>query len=164
MGLEILAGVGLGIAAIGTASSIDQSNKARKASEKANKINSRISERRSQREKIQSLREARVKNAQIGVQSAMTGTQNASASQGAQASLQQQLGTNLSFVEQIQGLQQTVQQYQQSASASAGRANAYSGIAGLALQGASMAGSVGGTPNSETLGSSQAGYSSQYMG
>ena len=128
--------VGTGLA------SANEARKSRKASQRANEVQSRIQERRSQRERIQALREARIVNAQLDTQAAITGTQSSSAVQGASANIQQQLGTNLSFVEQIQGLQKQAQVYQQSAANAASRASTYNAIGNLALQGASFVGNA----------------------
>lgn len=132
--------VAIGVSAITGVAGLKASSDARSEQRKAQRAQAKIQERQTQRQRIQSLREARVKQGQLGVQATNSGTQDTSAVQGASASLQQNLGSNLSFVEQVQGLQRNVQYRQEQASKYAGQAQAFSAVSGLALQGASMAG------------------------
>lgn len=127
MALGLLPLIGVGA----TLFSLKESADARSDQRQAQRVQQRIQERKMRMERLRAIREARIQQGLLGVQAANTGTQNTSAVQGASANIQQQLGTNLAFVNQIQGMQQAVQSNMESASRHQQNASALAGVASL---------------------------------
>lgn len=126
----------LGIAAVGTAASIQQSRQARKASKRAARAQQRISERQNQRERLKQLRESQIARAQVTASAAQTGTLGTSAFEGGVASLQSQAAGNISFINQIESLQQQVNKNQQRAANFASNAQDIGAVTELGVKAA----------------------------
>ena len=94
MGLEVL----IATAVIGTAASIYQTRKARKAQQRAARVQQRRREIESRRAKLANVEEARLAIGQIQNIAAQTGGQGGSGAAGNVASLVTQLGSNMNNI------------------------------------------------------------------
>lgn len=81
---------------------VQQQRQARKEQREASKIESRIGEVKARRERVRQVQEQRILQARVASQASAGGTETTSSTQGVQASLQSQLGANLSFLDQTQ--------------------------------------------------------------
>lgn len=97
----ITAGVITAVAAVGSA--VSQRNAAR-AQVRSQRIEQRRADIANARERRATVRNARVARAQIEAQASLTGQSGSSTVAGATASVQQQLGSNISFLDQNQQL------------------------------------------------------------
>lgn len=130
----------LAVAAVGTAASIQQSRQSRKASKRAARAQRRISQRENQRERIRQLRESQIARAQITAGAAQTGTLSTSAFEGGVASIGSQAAGNISFINQIESLQQQIHKNQQRAADFSANAQGIQAITNLGVQAAGMMG------------------------
>ena len=114
----IAAVIGIGSAAVGTASQISANNKASKAQREANRIQREANNFQSARERQDAVRDARISYAeQVSTQESQ-GVGGSSAGQGALSSTSSQARGNLNFMDQYNLLMDQ-------AGASIGRANRY---------------------------------------
>lgn len=121
------------IIGVGTGASIISSEMSRHEQKKASRAQRRIQQRQSQRERLEQIRQARVQGAQILQAGVNTGTQGASGIQGGLANVQTQSAGNISFLNQIESMQQSIQRRQEKAAQYAGIADTASALGNLAL-------------------------------
>ena len=141
MSFAVTAAVAVGVAAAGTAASIVQGNKARKAQERASQVQSKIEARSAQRDRMQQLRQAQIARA-TAVQGAVTsGTADSSGTAGQLANIQSVAGGNLAFSQMTETGVGVINNFNRRAGRYASQASTYSAVAGLSL---SVAGAAGG--------------------
>ena len=126
--LAIAAIVSAGAAVTGTVLSTVHANKAAAAQR-------RLQQLQATRQKQQQIREARIRRGQVANIAGQTGTGLSSAALGAEGSIQSQLATNLSFLDQSLGIAQTISKQQS-------KAQTFGAVAGL---GGQVFSAVGGT-------------------
>ena len=132
-----MAAITLGIIAVGlTAASYSQQRKAAKEQAKANRAQQRQAELANARERRTAVRNARVARASSEQQASMTGMNGGSAAELAVGNIQNQLGENLSFLDQQQSLANEAGAANQKAADYASRAQGYADLASLASKGA----------------------------
>ena len=103
------------IAAVGLISSADSCKQARTHQKRARKIQAGRARLEASRQAMETLREAQVKRAQIIQQGANQGVSGSSVVAGAAGSVQSQASSNISFAQQIFGLQQSSRRLMESA-------------------------------------------------
>ena len=121
--LAIIAGIGLAIGAVGTVMSISAQNKQTKAMREANAAQRGQDSMKAARERIQAIRSARLSSGTIQQAAVNQGSEGSSAALGSLGSIQQQLGSGLSFLDGYNRLSDQ-------ASTAIGRANQYAVKAG----------------------------------
>lgn len=120
------------------ASSIQQQQQARKEQKKARNEQEAMNAERSAAERRQQIREERIRRAQIEQASANTGTASSSGAVGAVGNLSSTLATNLGFnFAQVQHAS-NISAFNQSATDKLGRAQTYSQLGSLAMNGSSL--------------------------
>ena len=97
--LAIVAAVGVGVMAVGTAMSIKNQQKMLKETKKANKFERQRSELTSARQKTQAIREARSALATSRQSAENQGAAATTTAQGGQGSIISQMNSNLSFLD-----------------------------------------------------------------
>ena len=105
-----------------TGLSVIRGEQSRKEQKRATRAQQRIQERRNQRQRIQQVRESVIASAQIQQAGATQGIPQASAVKGGVAGVQTQAATNISFINQIESLQQNIQRNLERARTFAGQA------------------------------------------
>jgi hypothetical protein len=100
----IIAGVGAGIAAVGTVSSISAQKKAAKANKKQFAYQRQQDDLRAARERREAIRAARLSMGTASQNSVNQGAENSSAALGGLGSIASQLSGNLSFLDKINTL------------------------------------------------------------
>ena len=119
------------LAVVGTAASIQQQKKAQKSSAKAAKAERAKTRAESARQRRQQLRQARLSQGEALNLAAVTGGLGSSGLAGAQASIQTQLGTNLSFLDTTENLTIASNKARQDAANFLGNAQIFSQIANV---------------------------------
>lgn len=128
MGIETIALVAL------TTATIFQGERARRETKKARRGQDaarRVTERR---EKARAIRESQIARAQLVQSAATQGTTETSGFEGGVSSLQAQLASNLSFVEQVGSIQDEVSRRLDSAASAQGLAQTFGAAASLATR------------------------------
>lgn len=134
--------VALGALAVaGAAASYSQQRKSAKAQARAQKAQQKQADIANARERRTAVRNARVARASVENQGAMTGIGTSSTVAGSQASISQQLGENVSFLDQMAALSEEASVANQQAANYATRASGYSQVGNLAMN---MMGHYGG--------------------
>ncbi len=126
------------IAGISTAGSIAQSRRAQRAQSRAQKVQERINSVRAQRERARLVQEESRLRARFQTQSQAQGTGTASTTLGAQASLQTQGISGLSFLEQVSRGQSQIGRLTQKASSAQSSAAAFGEISSFAFKAESI--------------------------
>ena len=119
-----------------TVLSYNEQQKAARAQRRADKARANMDRLRRQREKQRQVRESRIANANNEATAQATGTGGSSSVAGANASLDSQLSSNLSFLDQAQQIGDVISANNQKAASAQGRAaifNTASQIAGSYL-------------------------------
>jgi len=108
---------GLALATLATSSVVNivQQRKAAKETKKSSARLERIADIKAARARVKAVREARVRRAEISQSAESTGAGAGSAVAGAQASIQQQVGSEISFLDQVRGLSKEASVFQQRA-------------------------------------------------
>lgn len=119
------------IAAIATAASITEQQKASKASKRSQAAQQRAANEQTARQRRQQLREARIQRALTESQAVAAGVQGSSAVVGAQSGIQSQLGSNIAFLSGQQGLSNAASIENQKAADAQTRASIFSSVASL---------------------------------
>ena len=132
----IIAIAALTTAAVGTAVSIDEQNKAQAQAKKARRASQRINELKEQRTRRQTIREALIKQGQLENVSAQVGAVGSSSASQARSSISSQLGSNLSFLSQTGDLTEEISKRNQRQADASFRANRAGQVAGLAFKAA----------------------------
>lgn len=98
--LPIIAGIGAAAMVVGTVASISNQNKSLKLQQQANQFERQKSDLQFMQQRVQAIRASR--QASAGVQQAAEnqGVATSSVAQGGQASIQSQMNSNLSFLDQ----------------------------------------------------------------
>lgn len=122
------------IGAVATVATYQSQRKAAKAQARANAAEQRRAEIANARERRQQIRNARVQRASLESQAALTGVVGSSGVEGAEANIQNQLGENLSFLDQNIALSQEASVANQQAADYASRAAGYAAIGNVAGQ------------------------------
>lgn len=134
MGVEAL----VALAVVGTVSSIQQQQQARKEQKKARNEQEAMNAERAASERRQQIREERIKRAQIEQASANTGTMDSAGALGSVGGLGSTLASNLGFnLSQITHAG-NISAFNQSAADKVGRAQLYGQLGSLAMTGASL--------------------------
>ena len=133
-----LTAVAVGVGAASTIHSIQQQKKSAKNQKKAQQAQQRIQEVKAARERRKQVREAQVAQAQVEAGAQASGVTQTSAAVGGAGSIQTQLGSNLSFLDQVGELTQQTSIFNQRAASASSRAATSQAVAGLGLQGASI--------------------------
>lgn len=135
-----IAEVALGAAVLGTGASIKQQREMASDQKRARRTQQRLQQVRQARQRRQQIREAQQARSEALAQAVATGmvsgTGKTSAASHATGAIQSQLASNLSFLDQTQGLMQQQSIFQQRAADHAGRAETFSALSGLAMQAA----------------------------
>lgn len=139
MGLEVLATAG-GVAVSGGAEIMAQRDAA-KEQRKARKVEQRLQRAKAARERRAQIRQAQQAQAQIEAGAVATGTQQTSAAAGGVGSVQTQLASNLSFLNQSEQAAKQISIFQQEAADDLTRAEVYGAAKNLTMQSASLFGS-----------------------
>lgn len=139
MGLEVLATAG-GVAVSGGAEIMAQRDAA-KERRKARKVEQRLQRAKAARERRAQIRQAQQAQAQIEAGAVATGTQQTSAAAGGVGSVQTQLASNLSFLNQSEQAAKQISIFQQEAADDLTRAEVYGAAKNLTMQSASLFGS-----------------------
>lgn len=116
--VAIIAGIGLGIAAVGTYSSIKNQKKAAKQQKKAIKAQRAQDNLRAAQERREAIRNARISAGQVEQNAANQGVADASATLGGLGSIESQLNQGLSFLD-------TYNRLSDQATTAIGKANQY---------------------------------------
>lgn len=114
--------------------SLIQSERARREQRKATRAQQRIQERRNQRQRLQQIRESQINVAQIEQAGATQGVGTSSSLQGGVAAIQTGTAANVSFINQVESLQQRIQNNLERANRFSGQAQAAASLATLATQ------------------------------
>ena len=122
------------IAVIGTAATLQQGRQQRKESRRQSRIAEKRARLENRRQRLAQLRESQIAKAQIVAAGAQAGALGTSAVQGGVASLETQTASNLSFINQIESLQQNIALSQQRASDFRGNIGAISSLTSAATQ------------------------------
>ena len=128
MGLEVIA---IGLAVAGTVGSAIQGRKAEKAQKRARQLQERQEKLKQRREELRARREARIEQARIAQAGANVGASGSSAVVGGVASLQSQLSSNLSFLNESGNLAQQQSRFLQKAANAQARAGEFGAVANL---------------------------------
>lgn len=130
----------LAVAVVGAVANYSQGRKAAKAQGKAYAAQQRQADLANARERRNTIRASRVAHAQVEAQGAATGMFGGSAEQSSLFNIQNQLGQNLSFLDQNQQLSDEASRANQAAAAYASRAEGYAQLSKLAMSASSMYG------------------------
>jgi len=133
-----MAYVAVAIAVTSTVASTVQSRKARKAQDKARKVEGRRRAIESRKANIESIEDARQLIGQVTNVSAQTGALGGSGQLGASGSLMSQLGSNITFNQQLLAFSQRQESYLQAAANDQSQAQTFSAIASVALSAAAV--------------------------
>lgn len=120
------------LAVAGAAASYTQQRKAAKSQARAQRAQQRQADIANARERRNAVRAARVARASVENQGAMTGIGVSSTVAASQASISQQLGENVSFLDRMQALSEEASVANQQAANYASRASGYSQLGGMA--------------------------------
>ena len=139
-------------AGVGIAGSIYASEQSRKQSKKASRAQRRMQARENQRQQLAQIRQSKIASAQIMQAGANTGTSGASSVQGGMANVQMQSAQNVSFLTQMDNMQQAVQRRQEKAAQYAGLADTFQAAGNFAASRVQPTGTGGTKPaNPNTL-------------
>lgn len=143
------------IAVVGAAVSYTQQRKAAKAQARSERARQRQADIANARERRATVRNARVARASAENQAALTGVSDSSAIEGSVANIQNQLGENISFLDQNAALSEEASRANQQALAYQTRAAGYAALTQAAMSAASSygGGSGGGSGGSGGSGS-----------
>jgi chromatin segregation and condensation protein Rec8/ScpA/Scc1 (kleisin family) len=131
MGLETIAVAGLVLSGVSTVANMKASKDQSSAQKKAAAYQRRMDELRQNRERRQAIREQRIKTAQVIQAGANQGAQTSSAVQGGAGSLQSQLSSNLSFLDNMATNANLASRANQQALNAGARAQTWGAMAGL---------------------------------
>ena len=121
-----------------TAASIYSGEKSRSAQRKATKAQERQSRLQSARDAMSQVRQQRIAQAQVMQAGATQGTQSSSAVQGGYSAIGSLTSGNMQFINQMDNISSQVNSLMRKSNRYAGNAQAFSGLANLAMTGASM--------------------------
>ena len=138
MGLETLALVALGVAGVSTAASISESRSARKDRKKAAQVDTRRRAIESRRATIANIEDARQAIGTVQNVAALTGGGGGSGALGAVSSLTTQLGSNVTFNQQLLAFAERQEKHLQDALDHQDNAQTFSAIASLSLSAATL--------------------------
>ena len=138
-------GAAIGLAAVSTVASIDQSRKSAKAQEKSQKIQQKQQAMQTARERRKQYRAARQAQAELAATAFAQGTSATSRTASIGGSIQQEAATNVGFLNQSEGFTSAIGQQNIKAAQATSKAGTYSALAGLAMQGAQFGADAKGT-------------------
>lgn len=130
--------IGLGLAVFSTAYSVDQQREAAKDSKRAQRAQQRLQDIKAARERRSQVRQAIVAQSTLEARAQATGTSKSSSAQQGGDSVQSQLASNLSFLDQANQLNQQTSIFEQRAASASSRAATGQAVASLSLTGASL--------------------------
>ena len=120
-----------GTAVVSTVSSIQQSKKASSALQRAEALRQKQADRQNRLQKIKQLRQARIARGQAeAAQSGVSGGAQGSQALGVGSTIQSQLGSNLGFLNQSQGINNQISQANISSVGAQSNSQIYGAIAG----------------------------------
>jgi hypothetical protein len=147
--MGVVAAVGLGIAAIGTAVSIDSAQEASSLRKKVGRANAKIARLENARTRRNTIREANIATGQVSARSATSGggggfgNLGSSSSQGQRASIKSQLTSNLAHLDESNKLNSIASEAGIRASAATERSGTAAAIANAGLTTANLFGPGG---------------------
>ena len=130
--------VGISVFAVGTALSINESRKARKDQKKAAEVASKRRAIESRKAALAGLEDGRQAIGSVVNTAAQTGGSGGSGAQGAQASLQSQVGANVTFNQQLLTFAMAQEKHLQKSLDRQNRAQTFSAIASIGSSAASF--------------------------
>lgn len=110
-------------------SSLYESRKGRKANEKARKVDEKRSRLQTGKQAVEQVRQAQIARASVIARGESQGAGESSAVRGAAGSIQSQAGGNISFAQQVFGLQQSASRLRGAAEGHFARSQAYGKLA-----------------------------------
>lgn len=122
------------VAVVGAVASYSQQRSAAKAQAKAQRLQQRQADLANARERRNTIRSSRIAAAQVEAQGVSTGMLGGSAERSSLFNIQNQLGQNLSFLDQNQQLSDEASRANQAAAAYASRAQGYADLSSLAMK------------------------------
>lgn len=128
-----------GIAAVGTAASIDQSKKAARASKKAAQVETNIRQGAERESTNQAIREQMIRRSRVLSASENTGSTGSSSVVGSLGALDTRTGSNIAFNRGQELGNIAIGNFNQQAADALTKASTFSAVSGLAMQGASLA-------------------------
>ena len=126
------------IALTGTAVSVDQQKAAARDQKRSQKAQRRIQDIKSAKERRKQVRAAQAAQAEIAAGGVASGTTKTSGTKQGAGSVQSQLASNLSFLDQVESLNKESSIFSQKAAGHQTRAGTAQAVSGLALTGASL--------------------------
>lgn len=117
---------------------VQASKEATAAQKQSIKIQQRQADEQTYRERLARIREARIRRGQVEASAAATGAIESSGYAGAVSSVQAQLGSNLSFLDRMQGLSQQASIFEMQSAEAKGKSYEWGAYSQLAAQGASF--------------------------
>ena len=138
-------GAAIGLAAVSTVASIDQSRKAATAQKRSQRLQQKQQAMQTARERRKQYRAARQAQAELAATAFAQGTSATSRTASIGGNIQQEAGTNVGFLNQSEGFTSAIGQQNIKATQATSRANTYSALAGLAMQGAQFGADAKGT-------------------
>ena len=121
-----------GTAVVSTVSSIQQSKKASSAQQRAEALRQKQADRQNRLQKIKQLRQARIARGQAeAAQSGVSGGAQGSQALGVGSTIQSQLGSNLGFLNQSQGINNQISQANISGIKAQDRSNVFGAVASI---------------------------------
>jgi hypothetical protein len=151
----VVAVVGLVVGAVSAEKSRKATSKARKAQERAQKAQSNRADLENARSRRQQIVQARRQRAAAVAQGENQGISGGSQVAGVAGSVQSQAASNVSFLNQLQGIDQNRFNNLADANKALGQAATFQSIGGLGFKAAGSAGQIGdlfGSSNSKTKG------------
>lgn len=115
------------------------SKEAASAQKKSIEVQQRQADEQTYRERVARIREARIRRGQIEASAAATGAIESSGYAGATASIQAQLGSNLSFLDKTQHLSRQASIFEMKAATAKGKAAEWGAYSQIASTGAGFA-------------------------
>ena len=165
-GATTIALISLGVAVAGQAFSVVQQQSAAKQQKKARRAQQQQQSLQARRQRTQAIRQQQIAASQARASAGALGGLETSGFRGGQAGLQSSLGAGLGFGSQMSGLSRNISMYQQKAANAMGLARMGQAVAGLGMQAASFASSMGGTTGAEppSIGGTTGGTPNDYGG
>lgn len=162
MGLEALVIGSLILGGGAAIESREQRRSAERDQKRARAAEKRIQDIKAARERRAAVREAMKARADINTGVVASGVSGSSAAVAGMGTINTQLATNLSFLDQTKSLADQSSLFQEAAAKHSSRAQDFSDLSGLAMQGASMFAAYGATPTETPKAQPKGGRSHSY--
>ena len=144
---SIIAGIGVGLAAVGTAGSLYSGYKASREQKKARQAQQRQQNLQYRRSQVSNLRQAQLAAARSQVQAGAVGSLGGSGFAGGRAGLGAGFGSASGYASQLSGLSNDISVYQQRAANYQGLGNIFGAVGSFGQQLYSYGSSFNQTPN-----------------